>query len=131
MLIELTSEVNPVQLDEELRIAFNMARRPGLSVRQPQGTEKGALRLSDDLDETKVKAVVVAHKPDPGFGETDAQKTTREVDTSLAPLVTKARTVLNGGGAGMVFTAPEMQRILAAMVLRNEASRPTPPRPAR
>lgn len=117
MLIELTSPVNEAQLDEELRLALNTPQRPGVSVRQPRAGESGALRVSDDLDEARVKAVVAAHKPDPTFGETEGQRVEREVNTSLEPLVAKAKRI-QGGSTTTTFTAAEMQTILAAVVLR-------------
>lgn len=131
MLIELTSEVNPAQLDEELRAALGRNERPGVSVRQPQGGEKGVLRVSDDLDEKKVKAVIAAHKPDPDFGLTEEQHAERRTNDMLAPLVEKAARVRSGVAT---FTPEEMQTILAAVVLRPRpggGNAPTPPRPAR
>lgn len=129
MLIELTSPVNEAQLDEELRVALGLVERPGVSVRQPEPDEPGALRVGDDddtIDEDVVRATVAAHVPDPAFGrdpvDVEAEEREREVDALLEPLRDKAVAVRDGGGS-VLFTNREVQMILAAVVLRPRGGR--------
>lgn len=114
MLIELSKRINEEQLDEELRVAHGLTERPGISVRQPEVDEPGALRVPDELDETIVRDTIAAHVPPP-LPDVEAERA-RAADARavINGLLSRAEAVKNGGGA---FTTPETTAILANLVI--------------